>query len=124
MKIEITIRIRPLNAIIRASAARPLPERPRVSDRKIGVFPIGLTIGNSAPTTSRVFLTRSLSGPSISPHSDAAQGIWRPNRPTPAQPEANRRDRLPAARRGPQKSHMHGIECHSRKVARRLLAFG
>ena len=47
---------------------RPRPDSPRVSDRKIGVLPIGLTIGNSAPTTSRVYLARAVSGPAIIAH--------------------------------------------------------
>jgi hypothetical protein len=61
-KIEVRIRIRPFTAIIRANTDRPRLERPRVNERKMGVLPIGLTMGNNAPTTNREFLTRSLSG--------------------------------------------------------------
>src|SRR5260370_1284489 len=59
MKIEAKMRANPLTAIILARVVRPLPESPRVSERKIGVFPTGLTIGNSAPTTRKVFSARS-----------------------------------------------------------------
>src|SRR5579864_3079151 len=65
MKMEARIRIKPFSAINLASAVRPWPDSPRVNDRKIGVFPIGLTIGNSAPTIRSVFFTRSLSAPAI-----------------------------------------------------------
>src|SRR6266567_3047121 len=65
MKIEVRISIRPFSAIILANAVRPCPDRPRVNDKNMGVLPIGLTIGNSAPTTRRVFFTSSLSAPLI-----------------------------------------------------------
>ena len=42
MKMEVRIRIRPFSAIILASTVRPRPDSPRVNDRKIGVFPIGI----------------------------------------------------------------------------------
>jgi hypothetical protein len=53
MKIDAKIRVRLLNAIILASVFRPWPDSPRVNDRKIGVFPTGLTMGNSDPTIRR-----------------------------------------------------------------------
>src|SRR5579872_1577249 len=59
------MRIRPFIAIILASIFRPRPESPRVNDKKIGVFPIGFTIGNSAPTTRRVLFARSVRAPGI-----------------------------------------------------------
>jgi hypothetical protein len=65
MKIEVRIRASPFRAMALASTARPRPDSPRASDRKIGVFPTGLTIGNSAPTTRRVYFARSLSAPGI-----------------------------------------------------------
>ncbi len=43
-----------------SSFVRPRPERPRVSVRKMGALPSGLTIGNNAPTTSIVFAASSL----------------------------------------------------------------
>ena len=63
MKIEVRISMRPFIAIIRARIVRPCSEIPRVKERNIGVLPIVLTIGNSAPTTRRVFVARSLSAP-------------------------------------------------------------
>src|SRR5215831_13613549 len=60
MKMETRISTRPFNAIMRARTARPWAERPRVRERKMGVLPIGLTMGNRAPTTRRVFVTRLL----------------------------------------------------------------
>jgi hypothetical protein len=60
MKIEATISTRPFTAMARASLVRPGPERPRVSVRKMGALPSGLTIGNNAPTTSNVFAASSL----------------------------------------------------------------
>ena len=59
MKIEVRIKTSPFTAIILVSALRPRSETPSVSDRTIGVLPIGFTIGNKAPTTRRVFFTRS-----------------------------------------------------------------
>src|ERR1041384_813354 len=68
MKIEVRINIRPFSAIILAKDARPCADSPRVSDRNMGVLPIGLTIGNSAPTTRRMFFTRSLRASFINCH--------------------------------------------------------
>src|ERR1043166_2188611 len=60
---EVRIRTSPLTATMRASTARPCSDMPRVRERKIGVLPMGLTMGNRAPKTRRVSLARSLSGP-------------------------------------------------------------
>src|ERR1700704_3804344 len=65
IKIEVKIRARPFKAIFLARAVRPRLDSPRVNDKKIGVLPIGLTIGNNAPITRRVFFTRSLRAPCI-----------------------------------------------------------
>src|SRR3954463_9353696 len=59
MKVEAKINARLFKAMFHAKAVRPRLESPRVNDRKIGVLPIGLTIGNNAPTTRRVFFARS-----------------------------------------------------------------
>src|ERR1041384_1683654 len=78
MKIEVRIRIRPFRAIMRARIARPRLESPRVSDRKIGVLPIGLTIGNKAPTTRSVYFARSLRAPGMiaTVHDRGAELCW------------------------------------------------
>ena len=57
MKIDATISTRPSTEIVRASLARPWSETPRVSARKIGALPSGLTMGNNAPLTSNVLAT-------------------------------------------------------------------
>ena len=54
MKIDASIKMRPLMAMLRESFARPSSDTPRVMIRKMGALPSGLTIGNSAPTTSNV----------------------------------------------------------------------
>ncbi len=65
MKIEVRIRTKPLMRNHLAGTERPWVESPRVRDKKIGVLPIGLTIGNNAPITRRVFFARSSNTPGI-----------------------------------------------------------